>query len=60
MHLLSDVLTIYLLWTNKPHPPTHPSQPDLVAEIEAAGFKSATYSNYTLGAVAVHSGFKFV
>lgn len=43
--------------------PTHfPPQPqeDLVAEIEAAGFKSASYSNYTLGAVAVHSGFKFV
>lgn len=35
-------------------------QRDLVTEIEAAGFKSVTYVNYTLGAVAVHSGFKFV
>jgi ubiquinone/menaquinone biosynthesis C-methylase UbiE len=31
-----------------------------VADIEAAGFKSVTYTNYTLGAVAVHSGFKWV
>lgn len=37
-----------------------PTQPNLVAEIEAAGFRSVTYTNYTLGAVAVHSGFKFV
>ena len=36
-----------------------PKQEDLVKEIEQVGFQSVTYVNYTLGSVAVHSGFKW-
>lgn len=36
-----------------------PKQEDLVAEVEAAGFQGVLYSNYTMGTVAVHSGFKW-
>lgn len=37
-----------------------PKQEELVREIEQAGFQSVGYVNYTLGSVAVHSGFKWV
>lgn len=36
-----------------------PNQEALVKEIEGAGFGSVGYTNYTLGTVAVHSGFRW-
>ena len=35
-----------------------PSKEELVAKMEAAGLSHASYTNYTAGVVAVHSGFK--
>lgn len=35
-----------------------PPQEQFKAMIENAGFSRVTYSNYTLGVTAVHSGFK--
>ena len=37
---------------------TFPKQEDLKAKMQAAGFKHSSYTNYTGGVVAVHSGFK--
>jgi hypothetical protein len=37
-----------------------PRQEDLVSEMTAAGFARVSHTNFTLGAVAVHSGFKVV
>lgn len=35
-----------------------PKQAEFASMIEDAGFKVVTYSNYTGGIVALHSGFK--
>lgn len=34
------------------------SQEELQEKMEEAGFRYASYKNYTFGVVAVHSGFK--
>lgn len=36
-----------------------PRQEALVNEVAAAGFGNVTYTNFTLGTVAVHSGFRW-
>lgn len=36
-----------------------PKQQELVEEIKGVGFSTASYTNFTLGTTAVHSGFKF-
>lgn len=36
-----------------------PKQEALVEEIKDVGFTTVSYTNFTLGTTAVHSGFKF-